>query len=319
MMLLQTRERMTARELADALEVSVRTIYRDVESLGAAGVPVYGEPGHDGGYRLVAGYRTRLTGLTAQEAESLFLTSLPAAAAELGRGPAVTAARLKLMAALPAELRDRATGSAERFHLDAPSWYHETDRVPHLQAVAGAVWEQRALRIRYLRWEEPHETARTVEPHGLVLKGGRWYLVARVAGHGHGMHTYRISRLLAVDVLIDGFERAAGFDLAAHWVAYLERFDRRRHRGTATMRLSPRGLERLQHLLEPSAAEAARRSASGPDADGWTEVTIPVEPVEQAIPGLLRLGADAEVLAPADLREQMASTLEAMICIYRRS
>ncbi len=136
LMLLQSKGRMTARALADELEVSVRTVYRDIESLAAAGVPLYGEAGHEGGYRLVDGYRTRLTGLTAGEAESLFLTGLPSAAADLGLGASVTAAQLKLMAALPAELRDRAGRVAERFHLDAPSWYRDADSSPHLSGVA---------------------------------------------------------------------------------------------------------------------------------------------------------------------------------------
>jgi predicted DNA-binding transcriptional regulator YafY len=124
LLLLQTRERMTAQELATRLEVSERTIYRDVQSLSAAGIPVYGEAGHEGGYRLVDGYRTRLTGLTAAEAESLFLTGLPTAAADLGFGEAMADAQLKLLAALPTGLREHADRLRERFHLDAPSWYH---------------------------------------------------------------------------------------------------------------------------------------------------------------------------------------------------
>jgi predicted DNA-binding transcriptional regulator YafY len=316
LMLLQTRERMTARELAAALEVSVRTVYRDVESLCAAGVPVYGEPGHEGGYRLVEGYRTRLTGLTAPEAESLFLASLPAAADELGMGPTAAAAQLKLLAALPAELRVRADRSAQRFHLDAPSWYHDADRAPHLAAVTGAVWQQRTITIRYLRWEQPQEIVRTLEPHGIVLKGGRWYLVARAAERD--MRTYRVSRLLTVDVLDDEFERVPGFDLAAYWADQLERFDHDRLRGTATLRLSPQGAERLPHLLEPAVADTANRTAGPPDEAGWVEVTIPVEPAEQAVPELLRLGADAEVLGPPTLREHMATVVEALARRYAR-
>jgi biotin operon repressor len=153
LLLLQSNGRMTAQELADELEVSVRTVYRDMDSLGAAGIPLYGEAGHEGGYRLIEGYRTRLTGLTTGEAESLFLTGLPSAAADLGLGASVAAAQLKLMAALPPELRDRAGRVAERFHLDAPSWYRDADSAPQLGGVAAAVWDQRVIRIRYLRWE----------------------------------------------------------------------------------------------------------------------------------------------------------------------
>ncbi|MFF4415649.1 helix-turn-helix transcriptional regulator [Streptosporangium sp. NPDC001559] len=315
LLLLQTRERMTARQLADTLEVSVRTVYRDMESLSAAGVPLYGEPGHDGGYRLLGGFRTRLTGLTADEAESLFLTGLPAAAADLGLGAVVTAAELKLMAALPAELRERAERLTRRFHLDAPSWYRDAERAPYLTAIADAVWNGLAVRMRYLRWEEPHETTRTVRPYGLVLKAGRWYLVA---GGAERIRTYRVSRILDLDVLDERFDRPDGFDLADYWRTYLECFDARRHQGEATLRLSPNALDRLPHLMEPAVVHAARRTSTAPDPDGWTRVTIPIESVEQALPELLKLGADAEVLAPVELRERIVQTLDTLIDTYRR-
>ncbi|MEU5849508.1 helix-turn-helix transcriptional regulator [Saccharopolyspora shandongensis] len=313
LLLLQTRGRATAQELADELEVSVRTIYRDVESLSAAGVPLYGEPGHDGGYRLLDGFRTRLTGLTTDEAESLVLTGLPAAAAELGLGAVVAAAQLKLMAALPAELRDRAERITGRFHLDAPAWYRGADRTPHLTEVADAVWNNCVVRMRYLRWAEPHETTRIVQPYGLVLKAGHWYLVA---GAAERIRTYRISRIVDLHVLDERFTRPAGFDLAAYWQAYLEQFDARRHRGEAIIRLSAQVLDRLPHLVEPAVAQAALRTAGTPDADGWTRVTIPIESADQALPELLKLGADAEVLAPAELRERLTTTLDALNRIY---
>ncbi|GLW08126.1 transcriptional regulator [Microtetraspora sp. NBRC 13810] len=314
LLLLQTRERMTAQELAARLEVSERTIYRDVQSLSAAGVPVYGEAGHEGGYRLVEGYRTRLTGLTTAEAESLFLTGLPGAADDLGLGEAVAEAQLKLMAALPAELRERAGRLRERFHLDTPSWYHDPDPTPHLPAVADAVWHQRRLRLSYRRWEAPHEVTRTVEPHGVVLKAGRWYLVARRA---EGFRTYRVSRIRELEPLEETFDRAEGFDLTGYWRAYLDDFDTRRHRDRAVLRLSPGGLRRLPDLAEPAVARAARETAER-DPDGWTRVTVPVESPEQAVRDLLRLGPDAEVLAPAGLRARMAETLAAMSRYYDR-
>ncbi|WP_407288717.1 helix-turn-helix transcriptional regulator [Streptomyces sp. BP-8] len=315
LLLLQNRERMTAQELADTLEVSVRTVYRDMESLSTAGVPLYGEPGHEGGYRLLGGFRTRLTGLTTDEADSLFLTGLPTAAADLGMGAVVTAVQLKLMASLPAELRDRASRIAERFHLDAPAWYRESDRAPHLSAVAEAVWNNRAVRVRYLRWAEPREITRVVEPYGLVLKAGHWYLVADGT---EGLRTYRISRIADLRVLDERFERTEGFDLADHWQNYLRFFDARRHQGEATLRLSPSAFHRLPHLWDSAMADAARRTATSPDADGWIRVTIPIESVEQALPELLKLGADAEILAPAGLREQMTQALDALARLYRR-
>ena len=153
LLLLQTRTRMTAGELADELEVSVRTIYRDVDALAEAGVPIYAERGPHGGVRLVDGYRTRLTGLTAEEAEAVFLSGLPGPAAELGLGTVVAAARLKVMAALPPELRTGAGRVSERFHLDAPGWFQSAEELPHLALLAGAVWESQLVQMTYRRGE----------------------------------------------------------------------------------------------------------------------------------------------------------------------
>ena len=186
LLLLQTRGRMTARALADELEVSVRTIYRDVDSLHAAGVPLYGDSGPAGGYQLLDGYRTRLTGLTSEEAESLFLAGLPGPAAELGLGSVVAAASLKLMAALPPELRDRAGRISSRFHLDAPSWYHDPDETPYLAAVADAVGHERVLRVRYHRWKAPQD----VTPDAAAVRAGAQGrpLVPRGAGERAAGH-----------------------------------------------------------------------------------------------------------------------------------
>ena len=180
LLLLQSRGGLTAGELADELEVSVRTIHRDVDALSAAGVPIFAERGPHGGIRLVDGYRTRLTGMTADEAEALFLSGLPGPAAELGLGTVVAAARLKVLAALPAELRSRASRLVERFHLDAAGWFQAGEPVPHLGTVSEAVWEGQALRIEYRRERMP--VARDLGPLGVVLKGGVWYLVATSDG-----------------------------------------------------------------------------------------------------------------------------------------
>ncbi len=312
LLLLQSEGRMTAQELADELEVTVRTVYRDMDSLAAAGIPLYGEAGHEGGYRLVDGYRTRLTGLTTGEAESLFLTGLPSAAADLGLGASVTAAQLKLMAALPEELRDRAGRVAERFHLDAPSWYRDGDSTPHLAAVADAVWNERAIRIHYLRWAKPQDVIRVVEPYGLVFKAGRWYLVATAS---NATHTYRVSRIFDVQPLEVTFERDPTFDLASYWQQYLQSFDERRHVDHAVIRLSPDALSRLPEVAEPSVVDAARRSAE-PDEQGWLRVTIPVEEPNQALSELFRLAPEIEILGPQHLRAQMTETLQSLNRLY---
>jgi len=316
LLLLQARGRMTAQQLATELEVSIRTIYRDVESLHAAGIPLYGDAGPAGGYQLLDGYRTRLTGLTSEEAESLFLAGLPGPAAELGLGSVVAAAQLKLMAALPPELRDRAGRISTRFHLDAPSWYHDADETPHLAAAADAVWNQRTVQVRYHRWKAPQDVTRTLEPYGLVLKAGRWYLVARNVGGR--VATYRVSQILDLRALDEPFERPAGFDLAAHWRSYLDDFQARQHRGEAVIRLSPRGVERLPDNVAPAVARAAAVTGTPDGASGWTRAVIPIESVEHATGELLRLGTDVEVLAPPELRTHLAETVTALARIYER-
>src|SRR5690349_2130354 len=208
LLLLQTQGRLTAAEIADRLEVSVRTVHRDVESLAAAGVPVEAVRGPAGGYRLAGGYRTRLTGLTADEAEALFAAGIPGPAAELGLGGELAAARLKLLAALPSELQERATRASRLFHLDTRGWFRAEDTVPHLPALADCVWRGCRARIRYR--EQGKLVQRTVDPLGLVLKGGAWYLVARRSA---GMRVYRVSLVGSVRPPTPSFGPPEAFEL----------------------------------------------------------------------------------------------------------
>lgn len=293
---------MTAARLAGELEVSVRTVYRDVEALQAAGVPLYGDAGHRGGYRLLAGYRHRLAELYAREAEALVLAGLPVAADELGLGPHFADAQLKLRAALPAPLREHVDRLRARFHIDAPGWYAEPTEAPFLPEVADAVRAGRVLEVRYRRWKEPTDVDRRLEPYGLVLKAGRWYLVA-----GPGPRTYRVDQILALTVTAEEAEIPAGFDLAAHWRAGQEDFHGRLHRDEAVVRISPRGAARLT-------GAAARALAAGgtPEPDGWTRATLPVESLEHAHATFLGLGAEVEVLAPEDLRDRIAATVRTL-------
>ena len=314
LLLLQSRGRMTAQELADELEVSIRTVYRDVEALGAAGVPVYADRGPAGGYRLVDGYRTRLTGLTTEEAESLFLAGLPGPAAELGLGTVVAAAQLKLQAALPPELRSRAGRVRERFHLDTPGWFRHSDETPNLTTIADAVWHQRRLDVRYRRWGgQAIEVRRTVDPLGLVLKAGVWYLVARSDGD---LRTYRVARVLEIATTEDHFDRPADFDLTAFWEDWSERFEQRLYGMRVTVRLSPEGVRRAGYLLGLVAARALRDSDAEPDEDGWTTVELPTESLDHAEPDLLKLGPHVEVVGPPELRERVAASVAAMAKVY---
>jgi predicted DNA-binding transcriptional regulator YafY len=313
LLLLQTRGRMTARQLADELEVSIRTVYRDMESLSSAGVPVYADRGPDGGYQLLDGYRTRLTGLTTDEAESLFLTGMPGPAAELGLGAVLAGAELKLLAALPPELRTRAGRIRERFHLDAPGWFRSPEPAPHLTAVADAVWNQRRVRVRYRRWARPQEVTRTLEPLGVVLKAGSWYLVAR---SGEQTRTYRVSSILDLEPLAEPFTRPRDFDLTAFWESWSARFETGVYTGKAVIRLSPEAWKRLPHLLLPATARAAQENAGPPDPDGWVRTVIPIESIKHAHVEMLKFGADAEVLEPPELRERIVDSAWGLIGRY---
>ncbi|MDI2130720.1 helix-turn-helix transcriptional regulator [Yinghuangia seranimata] len=318
LLLLQDRGRMTAQQLADELEVSVRTVYRDVEQLGAAGIPLYGEAGHAGGYRLVDGYRTRLTGLTADEAQAVFLAGLPGPAAELGLGDVLAAARLKLRAALPPELRESAGRVQERFLLDAPGWYGDPAETPHLQAAASAVWERRVLAVRYRRWKNPMVVDRHLEPLGLVLKAGRWYLVAASGSAGRAF-TYRVDQILELEVLAETFEAPEGFDLTAHWQAYLADFYARLHTGVAEIRLSPYGARRVRDMLGDAVHHAVEETGR-PDPDGpegWIRATVPIESVDHAHGQFLMMGTSIEVLAPTELRDRVAETVRELADRYR--
>ncbi|WP_158852173.1 helix-turn-helix transcriptional regulator [Saccharothrix deserti] len=310
LLLLQSRGRMTAQELADELEVSVRTVYRDVEALGSSGVPVYGDRGPAGGYQLVDGYRTRLTGLTTEEADSLFLAGMPGPAAELGLGAVVAAAQLKVLAALPPELRSRAARVRERFHLDAPGWFRGNEGTPHVAEIAEAVWQQRRLRIRYVRWAQV-EVERTVEPLGLVLKAGTWYLVART----DDLRTYRVSRVVELTASDEPFDRPEGFDLAEYWRGWSERFEERMYPMRVTVRMTPNGLKSAQVLLGLVAARELREVE--PEGD-WTTVRVPVESLDHAVVDLLRLGPEVEVLEPPELRERVIARIAAMTAVYQR-
>ncbi|MER5637654.1 YafY family protein [Kitasatospora sp. NPDC002227] len=307
LLLLQNRGRLTAAQLAEELEVSVRTVYRDVEALSAAGIPLYGEAGHAGGYQLLDGFRTRLTGLTPAEAQAALLAALPGPAAQLGLGEARATAQLKLRAALPAP----AGWVEDRFHLDAPGWYGRTDETPHLTAVAAAVRERHALQVDYSSWDRTVQ--RRLEPYGLVLKAGRWYLVASPGGGA--ARTYRVDQILELATLPDRFTPPADFHLATHWQAQVADFHARRHTAEATVRLSPHGLTRIHEHLGSAEHHSVRRTATL-DPDGWTTARLPIESLAHAHDQFLRLGTDLEVLAPPELREMVAETVRTLNTRY---
>jgi predicted DNA-binding transcriptional regulator YafY len=301
LLLLQNRGQLTAAELARELEVSERTVFRDVEALSAAGIPIYAERGPHGGVRLVEGYRTRLTGMTEDEAGAIFLSGLPGPAAELGLGTVMTAARLKVLAALPTELRARANRLVERFYLDAAAWFRADAPVPHLPALAEAVWESQLVRVTYDRGDEL--TERLVEPLGLVLKAGIWYVVARRQGE---VRTYRVSRIQALELRADRFERPAGFDLASYWLESSAAWEREVPRLQVDVRVDPDYLDPLAEQIGAEAYSAAE-GLDQDDPDGWVRLRLRLTYPHDAPARLLGLGSHLEVLAPPEARQRVVA------------
>lgn len=303
-LLLQGRGGMTAAELAKELEVSERTVHRDVLALSAAGVPVYADRGRGGGYRLLDGYRTRLTGLDRAEAEALFLSGVPAAMREMGLQDVAATARLKAAAALSPALRDAPATAAQRFHLDAPGWFAGGDPPPSaLAPLARAVWNDRRVSAAY------RGTERTLEPYGLVLKAGVWYLAARL---GRRFLTFRVDRFGGITVLPESFDRDPEFDLAAFWAERSAEFTRSLLREVVTLRLSERGRRMLRHIADPAALADALASLR-PDGT----VRLAVESVEVAYSQVLRFGPEAEVLDPPELRAMVAEAAARTAALYR--
>ncbi|MBL8698113.1 MAG: WYL domain-containing protein [Alphaproteobacteria bacterium] len=310
LMTLQLRGRVTAEALAQEFEVSVRTIYRDVDALSASGVPVYADRGPNGGFRLHDGYRTNLTGMTPDEAQALLLAGLPGPAAELGLREPVAMARRKLLAAVAPGSSAAALRVGSRLHLDPIDWYQRKPPPAHLQALAQAVWGEKRVQLRYASWKDRVE--RIVDPLGLVQKAGAWYLVARA---DRQLRTYRVASIVAMRTLAQGFTWPPDFDLARHWQQEVLRFERGRHAGTAIVRASPAAMSRLDRL---GADMAEPLRAARPDAAGWRRARVPIESMAHAAGLLLGFADDIEALGPPALRAAIAERAARVAALYSR-
>jgi predicted DNA-binding transcriptional regulator YafY len=303
LILLQVRGRISAEALARELEVSVRTIYRDVDQLGAAGVPVYAERGRHGGFQLLGGFRTNLTGLTPHESDAVSLIGMAQAAVDLGLGEAAQSARLKILASVPASASVVAHRVAQRFHLDPAPWYSRPAPPARLRELAEAVWSSREIRITYESWKG--EVKRTVAPLGLVMKAGSLYFAGAVQNTARAVpRIYRVAAIRELEITAHSAQRPRNFDLAKFWHQAAREFESNLRSDTARVRLSPLGRKLLRDW-DPAAADAVDgQHASGGDA--WVEANIPVEKLPHAAREVLRLGAEIEVLEPTALREAIA-------------
>ncbi|HTO08551.1 MAG TPA: WYL domain-containing protein, partial [Myxococcota bacterium] len=311
LLLLQNRGHGTAAELAQELGVSLRTVYRDLEALGAAGIPIVTERGPGGGCRLLHGYRTQLTGLDAGEAEALFLAGLPGPAAELGLGSMLARAQQKLLAALPPRLRAAAALADQRFHLDTRGWFQPAPEHPALESLAVAVWSDRRVRFAYQRGDGSG-VEREVDALALGLKTGLWYLVGRI---GTELRVYRVSRIAKLEVTEVEFARERDFDLGGFWRDWAARFEASLPGVPVTIRVAPGATHWVERLGDP-----VRRAAGQPepsfDADGWQRRTLVFEKLEYAESALLGFGAAVEVVAPEELRARVRASAAEIAALY---
>jgi len=313
LLLLQTKGPMTARELADRLEVSQRTIYRDLTALDTAGVPVRTAPGPGGGCALMDGYRTDLTGLTEAEVSALFTGFVGGPPADLGLSKALQTAWLKITAALSLEQRRDAEHVRQRVHLDAAGWFQPQEAVPHLRVIQEAVWQDRRLHLTYRRGNGTR-LERLVDPYGLVAKASVWYLVAAEKGE---TRVYRVSRVLSAVLSEEQFERPPGFSAATYWADWCPRFEASLPRYPVTVRVAPAAVPILPRLLGEG-VNALLERAGPPDADGWIVLSLTFDSPEVARSYLLCFGTDVRVLEPQEVRDGVVDMAARIVASYAR-
>ncbi|MCP4165503.1 MAG: YafY family transcriptional regulator [Chloroflexi bacterium] len=314
LLLLQAHGKMAAQDLAETLEVSVRTIYRDIDALSTAGVPVYAERGPGGGCALLDNYKTNLTGLTENELRALFMLSIPAPLSDLGMMESLATALRKFSAALPDQRRQQQAWIQQRIHLDWAWWRRSVEPVPHLQTIQQAVWEDRRLLLRYQMQLGPTlgELERVVKPYGLVAKAGVWYLVCF---GDQRLRVHRVSQLVDVSLLESTFERVQDFDLSAFWAAWCERREEKQGLYPVAIRVSPA----LMPYLPQFFGEQVRTGVStfpSPDNEGWTSLTLPFTSLESARARLLGFGGAIEVVEPEALRRSIADYAQQIVNRY---
>jgi predicted DNA-binding transcriptional regulator YafY len=307
LMLLQTRGQLTAERLSRELEVSVRTVYRDIYALRVAGFPVYSERGAGGGCYLHEDYRMRLTDLTQDELMALFTMAVPAPLVDLGVGQNAKGALLKLAAALPAARKSVESFVRNRIQLDPQSWRPSLAPIPTLSRLREGVWSDRWMRVTFLRMQRIH-TSREIAPLALVAKEKRWYVIW--IGRDDEMHVDHASAIIEAELTEEVFERPGTFDLPSYWADWSERHAANRPSFSVTVR--------VESVLIPSfiselGSECVHCSE---DADGYALARLSFEYYQQARSLILRFGGAVEVLAPEALRRSIADFAEQIASVY---
>jgi predicted DNA-binding transcriptional regulator YafY len=306
LMLLQLHRRLTAREIAERLEVSERTILRDMDALSAAGVPVYAQRGAGGGWVLPDDYRADVAGLSEPEVQALLAAQSQRLLADLGIEADARDAALKLLATVRGS-SERAT-TVERIHVDVPSWRRAAEPVPLLPLLQQALFNDRRVCMSYRR-ADGSRSERVVDPLGLVAKGHLWYLVALREGE---IRTYRVSRIDTLELLDERITRPHDFNLAAWWSDSQASFLTRLPRYPVVLQVAPDVL----HMLERPGGWMQVQAIGEPDAEGWVRLDLLFELPEDACRWVLMFGDRARIVEPADLRQRVIALAEAVLRVY---
>ena len=309
LLLLQSHRSMTAGELAQQLEVSQRTIYRDMEALGIAGIPVMAERGVGGGWSLMEGYRTKLTGLNEAEIQTLFLKP-PNLLTDLGLGKASEGALIKLLAALPSIYRRDAEHVRQRIHIDDSGWRRSKENVSFLPTLQEAIWGERELNLTYQRGDDS-TVERIVHPFGLVAKGNVWYLVGEVEGD---IRSYRVSRVKDATITERSFVRPPDFDLAAFWETSSADFIAALPKYPATVRVDRAILPLIGYMWRYARITHEDKQDEG----GWIKLSVQFQTEEEACTYVLGFGPQIEVLEPPELRERVVQLAKSVLEFYDR-
>ncbi|MGV3266395.1 helix-turn-helix transcriptional regulator [Cytobacillus pseudoceanisediminis] len=309
LLLLQNNERMTTRELAKELEVTERTIHRDMEALSAAGIPVLAERGKFGGWKLLEKYRTNLTGLKADEIKTLLLSPSFEHLMDLGISEEWKEARQKLLAAIPAPLKEDVKDISNRIHIDTSTWRQTPREMKSFGIVEQAVWEEKKLQIQYEKADK-QTSDRIVEPLGLVAKGNTWYLIA---ASEEKVKSYRVSRILDAELINENFSRPNDFDLSGYWQESKQKFISSLPRFEVEVEMSPSIIQRINF----TGRFVQVMHMDSPKDDGWISASLCFDTEQEAREYILGFGIQIKIVRPVSLRKSVGEMAESVVNLYK--
>ncbi|MCH5584073.1 YafY family transcriptional regulator [Shimazuella sp. AN120528] len=311
LLLLQSQGQMTARELAERLEVSERTIYRDMEALSGTGIPVFAERGKNGGWSLLEGYQTNLTGLKESEIQALLVSPSVQLLDDLGLTHSSHEARNKLIASLPFRYRESANEVWNRIHVDTSTWRQQREKIESFEVLKNAIWKENKLELHYQR-ADGKTSILLVKPLGLVAKGNRWYFIA--SKDNDEIRTYRASRIQAAKPVKETFERPKDFDLAGYWRDAVKDFVENLPKYEVRVAVSPSILPRL--TFTDRFVQMVEREDR--NEDGWISVKLSFNTEEEAKGYILGFANQMKVLEPRELHDKIVEMAEAVVAFYKQ-